>query len=80
MPESEILLGQRATEAALKDLSEGTLADYAIVHFATHGALTGQVQGTRRAGADPDAAAKGTSEPKRWSAMTAFSRPPRSRP
>ena len=33
VPESEILLGQRATEAALKDLSDkGRLADYAILH------------------------------------------------
>ena len=45
VPDSEILLGSRATEAALKDMSEkGRLADYAILHFATHGALTGQVE------------------------------------
>src|SRR5439155_27110958 len=43
VPESEILLGARATETALKDLSEQCrLADYAILHFATHGALAGQ--------------------------------------
>jgi CHAT domain-containing protein/tetratricopeptide (TPR) repeat protein len=43
VPESEILLGGRATEAAIKSLSEnGRLADYAILHFATHGALAGQ--------------------------------------
>jgi len=34
-----------ATEAALKDMSEkGRLSDYAILHFATLGALTGQVE------------------------------------
>ena len=41
----------RATEAALKDLSDsGRLADYAILHFATHGALSGQVQGAAEPG------------------------------
>jgi len=45
VPDSEILLGSRATEAALKNMSEkGRLTDYAILQFATHGALTGQVQ------------------------------------
>jgi len=51
VPESEILLGAMATEVRLKELSEqGRLADYAIVHFATHGALTGQVQGSAEPG------------------------------
>jgi CHAT domain-containing protein/tetratricopeptide (TPR) repeat protein len=51
VPESEILLGGHATEAALKGLSEqGRLADYGIVHFATHGALTGDVQGSAEPG------------------------------
>jgi CHAT domain-containing protein len=51
VPESEILLGANATEARLKDLSEqGRLADYGILHFATHGALTGQVQGSAEPG------------------------------
>ena len=51
VPESEILLGGRATEAALKDLSDrGRLADYGIVHFATHGALIGDVQGSGEPG------------------------------
>src|SRR5262245_58909594 len=49
--DSEILLGGRATEAALKGLSEqGRLADFSILHFATHGALTGDVQGSTEAG------------------------------
>ena len=51
VPESEILLGGHATEAALKGLSEqGRLGDYGIVHFATHGALTGDVQGSAEPG------------------------------
>ena len=63
VPESEILLGQRATEAALKDLSDqGRLADYAILHFATHGALTGQVQGSAEPGLILTPPAKGTSD------------------
>ena len=48
---SEVLLGDRATEAAVKELSEsGRLADYAIVHFATHGAITGDVKGAAEPG------------------------------
>jgi CHAT domain-containing protein len=51
VPQSEILLGDRATETILKDLSEsGRLQDYAVVHFATHGALAGQVQGVDEPG------------------------------
>ena len=51
VPESEILLGSWATETTLKDLSEkGRLADYRIVHFATHGALTGEVLGLAEPG------------------------------
>jgi CHAT domain-containing protein len=41
---SDIHLGARATEREVKHLSEtGELARYRIVHFATHGALAGQV-------------------------------------
>jgi CHAT domain-containing protein/tetratricopeptide (TPR) repeat protein len=51
VPASEVLLGSRATEAELKDLSDGgKLASYAILHFATHGALTGQVLGAAEPG------------------------------
>ena len=79
--ESEILLGSRATETALKDLSEtGKLNDYAILHFATHGALTGQVQGSAEPGLILTPPAKGTSDPKRSNATTASSPPPRSPP
>jgi CHAT domain-containing protein len=64
VPESEILLGARATEAALKDLSDrGRLAEYGILHFATHGALTGQVQGSAEPGLILTPPAKGTSDP-----------------
>jgi CHAT domain-containing protein/tetratricopeptide (TPR) repeat protein len=61
VPESEILLGGRATEAVLKDLSEqGRLADYRVLHFATHGALAGQVQGSAEPGLILTPPAKGT--------------------
>ena len=47
----EIRLGARATEREVKRLSEsGQLAQYRIVHFATHGALAGQIQGNSEAG------------------------------
>ena len=49
----------------LKDLSDsGRLADYAILHFATHGALTGQVQGAAEPGLILTPPAKGTSDAK----------------
>ena len=64
-PEGEILLGARATETTLKGLSEqGRLADYAILHFATHGALTGQVQGSAEPGLILTPPEKGTIEIK----------------
>ncbi len=47
----EMRLGARATEREVKHLSEtGQLAQYRIVHFATHGALAGQVTGTSEPG------------------------------
>src|SRR5262249_25792446 len=40
----EIRLGERATEAEIKRLSaEGELSKYRLIHFATHGALAGQI-------------------------------------
>jgi len=43
---NHIWLGARATEAEIKRLSEaGELSKYRIIHFATHGALAGQVSG-----------------------------------
>jgi len=48
---ADIYLGARATEAEVKHLSEtGALAAYRVVHFATHGALSGQVQGSAEPG------------------------------
>ena len=41
-----IHLGDRGSEAILKRLSErGALADYRVLHFATHGALSGEIRG-----------------------------------
>ena len=49
--DSDILLGPRASETILKRLSDGgQLAQYSVVHFATHGALVGQVQGAAEPG------------------------------
>jgi CHAT domain-containing protein/tetratricopeptide (TPR) repeat protein len=43
-PKTHLYLGAMATETKVKQLSEdGSLAKYKIVHFATHGALAGQV-------------------------------------
>ena len=59
-PGRDVILGGRATETTLKQLSEtGQLADYKILHFATHGALAGQVEGVAEPGLDPDPAASG---------------------
>ncbi len=47
----DIHLGPNATETEIKRLSEaGKLADYHVVHFATHGALAGQVTGNTEPG------------------------------
>ena len=44
--EDDVRLGARATETEIKRLSDvGELAKYHIIHFATHGALAGQVGG-----------------------------------
>jgi hypothetical protein len=63
VPESEILLGANATETKLKDLSaQGQLANYGILHFATHGALAGQVQGSAEPGLILTPPNKGTTD------------------
>ena len=50
-PRNDILLGAHATEAGLKTMSEnGRLADYRVLHFATHGALSGELKGTAEPG------------------------------
>jgi CHAT domain-containing protein len=47
----EMRLGTRATEREIKALSAtGALASFRIVHFATHGALAGQLNGTTESG------------------------------
>jgi CHAT domain-containing protein/tetratricopeptide (TPR) repeat protein len=56
----DIRLGAQASEREIKRLSaSGDLAKYRMVHFATHGALAGQLDGTREPGlilTPPDAA------------------------
>src|SRR5262245_2052502 len=48
---SDILLGSQASASVIKTLSEaGRLAQYRILYFATHCALTGQVQGVAEPG------------------------------
>ena len=47
----DILLGAKATETTIKRLSaEGKLADYRVLHFATHGTLAGEIEGTSEPG------------------------------
>jgi CHAT domain-containing protein len=47
----DIWLGARATEANIKVLSaKGTLAQYHVVHFATHGTLAGEISGSSEPG------------------------------
>ena len=63
-PESDIILGEKATETALKDMSDkGSLARYGIVQFATHGALTGQLTGWSEPGLILTPPPSGTSDP-----------------
>jgi CHAT domain-containing protein/tetratricopeptide (TPR) repeat protein len=48
---TDVLLGERASEGEMVKLNEaGTLRDYRIVHFATHGALAGEVSGSTEPG------------------------------
>ena len=47
----DVRLGARATERDIKSLSaSGALADYQVVHFATHGTLAGQLSRTAEPG------------------------------
>ncbi len=49
--EDDIFLGARATETAVKDLStSGRLSSYTIVNFATHGLVTGNMEGIAEPG------------------------------
>ena len=56
-----VQLGERATETEIKRLSDaGELAKYRVIHFATHGALAGQVSGTTEPGLVPRPPAEAT--------------------
>ena len=59
---SEMRLGTRATEREVKAMStRGELAQYRVVHFATHGALAGELKGSIEPGlilTPPDAASE----------------------
>jgi CHAT domain-containing protein/tetratricopeptide (TPR) repeat protein len=47
----DIVLGAKATETTIKALSaDSRLAGYRVVHFATHGVLAGQVEGSSEPG------------------------------
>jgi CHAT domain-containing protein/tetratricopeptide (TPR) repeat protein len=49
--DDHIMLGARATETNIKRLSEnGQLAQYRLLHFATHAALAGELKGTTEPG------------------------------
>jgi CHAT domain-containing protein len=50
-PATHVYLGGRATETEIKQLSgAGKLAQYKIIHFATHGALAGELSATAEPG------------------------------
>jgi CHAT domain-containing protein len=50
-PKTHLYLGAAATETMVKQLSEdGSLAKFKIVHFATHGAVAGEVSNTSEPG------------------------------
>jgi CHAT domain-containing protein len=50
-PKTHLHLGAMATETKIRQLSDnGTLANYKIVHFATHGAVAGEVSRTSEPG------------------------------
>jgi CHAT domain-containing protein len=69
---SELRLGARATEREVKALSgSGELAQYRIVHFATHGTMAGGLRGTSEPGlilTPPQA----TSEDEEWRLFAGF--------
>jgi len=53
-PNSDLLLGARATEMAVKALSrDGRLAHYQVLHFATHGVLAQEAETGLGANAEP---------------------------
>lgn len=47
----DVFLGERATEKVFKELSRnGRLADYRVIHFATHGLVSGDLPGISQPG------------------------------
>ena len=49
--QDDVFLGHNATEARIKALStDGRLSQYKILHFATHGALAGELKGSNEPG------------------------------
>ena len=62
----DIRLGARATETEIKRLSQaGELSKYRMIHFATHGALAGQVSGNSEPGLAVDAAGQSDRDGRR---------------
>jgi CHAT domain-containing protein len=50
-PATHLYIGSKATETEIKQLSAtGTLAKYKVVHFATHGAVAGELSGASEPG------------------------------
>ena len=71
--DDDIWLGARATETEMKRLSgAGELAKYRLIHFATHGALAGQMSG------EPEPGLLLSRPIRRRQLMTAIFRPPKS--
>jgi CHAT domain-containing protein/tetratricopeptide (TPR) repeat protein len=53
-PDSDVYLGARATVRAIKQLAQrGALADYRVIHFATHGLVAGGRSAVERALSEP---------------------------
>jgi CHAT domain-containing protein len=51
LAQDDILLGAKASEKAIKTLSDdGRLAQYRVLHFATHGTIAGEIEGTAEPG------------------------------
>ena len=76
-----VWLGERATERNLKALSrEGKLARYKVVHFATHGLLSGESAAILKARAEPAlilTPPRTARQPQSLRRTTVCSRPPR---
>lgn len=61
--DEDVLLGMRATEKTLSNMNQaGKLGDYRVIHFATHGALAGEVAGINEPGLLLTPPVRGTQE------------------